>query len=174
MNKTDLFKAYFTENSSFYLAKLERLEQGKKYSFNFEAGFFGIIWFFYRKMYKEGIIIFLIFTAIAAVTEITLSLINPYDESNGIYSQLSLWALQFVTLGFLGNWIYLAKSKKVVDKFISKPITDTDVIDNIEILENIDSSSLNKLRIVGGTSFISAIVCIVVSILIQIASRFVS
>jgi len=160
MDKIDLFRAFYTQSSKYYADKLDKFDNGKKYSFNFWAGFLGIVWFCYRKMYLQGFIIFLVAVFIAIITKLLISLINPNDLSNALYNQFLNWILSFVILGFLGNVLYIKKSKKVVGEFISK-----------HDLENIDNSKVNILREKGGTSVTAAIMCAGLFALIQILAK---
>ncbi|MGN0448088.1 MAG: RING finger protein [Acutalibacteraceae bacterium] len=50
-----------------YIAKFKKLESGKKISFNFAAFFFSPFWFFYRKLYKAGIIFMTVSMALSII-----------------------------------------------------------------------------------------------------------
>lgn len=147
MERLDLFKAYFTQESKYYAEKLEKFENGLRYSFNFWAGFFGLVWFLYRKLYTQAVIIFIVNLVLSIVSKLILSLLNPYDSSNDIYSLLIIGVLSFVILGFIGNLLYLGKSIKAIDNFIKQ-----------HGIENIDNSMMNKIREKGGTSVASAMI----------------
>jgi hypothetical protein len=162
MKRIDLFKAFFTQESKYYIDKLDKFEQGKKYSFNFWAGFLGVIWFCYRKMYIQGLIVFLSALTLATITGILISLFNPYDESNIQYNQFINWIISFIILGFICNTLYIKKSKKTLDEFISK-----------HDLENFDNSKVNELREKGGTSLIYALICAGLMIFLQILPKLI-
>jgi hypothetical protein len=119
MQKIDLYKEYFTHEKEYYAEKLVDFEQGKKYSFNFWAGFLGLTWFCYRKMYLQSVVIFIITGIFAVVTAIAISIINPFNVGNVLYSQFVIWPLSFIVLGYLGNYLYLRKSMKVVDEYVT-------------------------------------------------------
>jgi hypothetical protein len=165
MERIELFKAYFTQESKYYADKLERIEQGKKTTFNFWAGFLGLIWFFYRKMYVQGFIILLSTLFLAFIIGIIIAILNPYDISNVLYNQIIMWILSFVTLGFIGNRLYINKSRKIISEFILKYDHD---------LEKIKSSMADELRLKGGTSLSSALICAGILILFQIISKIYS
>ena len=44
-------------NGMAYISKFKKMERGSKLSFNFGAFFFSPYWFFYRKLYKAGIVL---------------------------------------------------------------------------------------------------------------------
>ena len=163
MERIDLFKAYFTQESSYYTDKLEKFNQGKRFTFNFIAGFLGVIWFFYRKMYIQGIIIFLATFVLAILTAIILSLINPGDISNTQYNLVITSIISFVILGFIGNTLYIKKSQKIVSDFVSK-----------YHLLNIDNLNTNELREKGGTSYTAALVCAGILIILQLISKLIT
>lgn len=57
-----------------YIPKFRKIASGKKISFNWAAFFFSPYWFFYRKIYKAGIIFMLLFAAVS------LALTGPVNE----------------------------------------------------------------------------------------------
>ena len=162
MDRIDIFKAFFTQDSKYYSGKLEKFEHGEKYSFNFWAGFFGLTWFIYRKMNIQAVVIFFILFVLTLISAVIFQLLNPYDKSNGLYTMLIIWVLSFVILGFIGNNLYLKKSIQAVNNFI-----------NENGLENIDNSMINKIRKIGGTSMMNALIIVGVMILIQIIIKII-
>jgi hypothetical protein len=159
MQKIDLYKEYFTHEKEYYAEKLVDFEQGKKYSFNFWAGFLGLTWFCYRKMYLQSVVIFIITGIFAVVTAIAISIINPFNVGNVLYSQFVIWPLSFIVLGYLGNYLYLRKSMKVVDEYVTN-----------QNLEKADPIKVDELRKKGGTSMTSALICVALLILLQLLS----
>jgi len=159
MQRIDLYKEYFTYEKDYYAEKLVNLEQGKKYSFNLWAGLFGLIWFCYRKMYIQSVVIFIINSIFAVATAIAISIINPFNVGNYLYSQFVIWPLSFVVLGFLGNYLYLKKSMKVVDRIASG-----------DDFQKYETDKITEIREKGGTSMVSALVCAGLLILLQFLS----
>jgi hypothetical protein len=159
MQKIDLYKEYFTHEKEYYAEKLVDFVQGKKYSFNFWAGFLGLTWFCYRKMYLQSVVIFIITGIFAVVTAIAISIINPFNVGNVLYSQFVIWPLSFIVLGYLGNYLYLRKSMKVVDEYVAN-----------QNLEKADPIKVDELRKKGGTSMTSALICVALLILLQLLS----
>jgi len=156
MHRIELYKSFFTHEGDYYVEKLDRFEKGEKYTFNFWAGFLGLTWFCYRKMYKQSIYIFVATSIFAVATGFTIAVINPYNVGNVLYSQFVVWPLSFIVLGFLGNNLYLKQSMKVVDELI--------------ITEKPDMIKTEELRKKGGTSMTSALICFGLLILLQFFS----
>lgn len=48
---------FIGSNALIYIEKFKKMQRGKRISFNFAAFFFGAYWFFYRKLYKAGIVV---------------------------------------------------------------------------------------------------------------------
>ncbi len=48
---------FIGSNAMSYIARFKKMQRGRKISFNFAAFFFGAYWFFYRKLYKAGIVV---------------------------------------------------------------------------------------------------------------------
>jgi hypothetical protein len=159
MQRIDLYKEFFTHEREYYAEKLVNFEEGKKYSFNFWAGLFGLLWFCYRKMYVQTVVIFIINSIFAVATAIAISIINTFNVGNYLYSQFVVWPLSFVVLGFLGNYLYLKKSIKVVD-----PIAVSDISKITE------TEKIAEIRAKGGTSMTSALICAALLIILQFIS----
>lgn len=80
--------AYYVQSSApRYLRKFKKLASGKKISFNWAAFFFAPYWFFYRKLYKVGVVFLMIF----ATTSLFLSgPANDYiDAADKFYSAMN-------------------------------------------------------------------------------------
>ena len=157
MERIDLFKAFFTEESKYYADKLDKYEKGTKYSFNFWAGFLGPVWFCYRKLYVQAIVLPLLNLVLYIITAFMLLLIIPDEQIIAPFYKAFIWILSFVIFGFLGNSLYIKKSKKIVEDFISK-----------NVIENITNSMTPELREKGGTSMTAALVCAGIMIALQI------
>jgi hypothetical protein len=163
MEKVDLFKAFFTQEGNYYADKLYKYEHGTKYSFNFWAGFLGLIWFCYRKLYVQAIVILLLTFVLAIVTTFVISFLIPDEQIIAPYNNAIIWTLSFFILGFVGNTLYIKKSKEVVEDFISK-----------REIENINITMTAELREKGGTSITAALVCAGIMIALQIISRLIT
>lgn len=80
--ETKDFTAFTRASIPSYYKKFKRFEHGKKFSFNFAALIFGPLWFFFRKLFKEGII----FTAITLC--LTMALYAPLSQAMDGYYDL--------------------------------------------------------------------------------------
>lgn len=149
MERLDLFKAYFTDEVDYYLNQLNKYEKHGRCSFNFWAGFFGMTWFVYRKMYIQTLVIAIVIFILAFITGILLGIYNPDGYSNETSVMIILYPVSFVSLGFIGNTAYMKKSIQVVDGFIAK-----------HGLENIDISLKNSLKQKGGITLIGTVIFI--------------
>ncbi len=155
MERIDLFRAYFTTESKYYADKLEKFECGRKLSFNPWAGLFGIMWFCYRKLYIESLFIFVLSYIFSFLVALQLSLFCSDLQTIKDWTNVISWFFSFIILGFLGNRLYLRKSVKVVETFISK-----------HKMENMDDVAAQELREKGGTSYTATAICILVLVVI--------
>ena len=74
------YALYTQLNAKKYLPKFRKIEE-KKITFNWAAFFFGAQWFLFRKMYKVGIILLIVFSSVTMMcTPIANKLMNSYNE----------------------------------------------------------------------------------------------
>lgn len=66
--RTNTIGNFIGSNAMSYIAKFKKLQAGKKLSFNFAAFFLTPFWFFYRKLYKQGIIFMTAFITISILS----------------------------------------------------------------------------------------------------------
>jgi hypothetical protein len=163
MERTDVYRAYFTEESKYYADKLEKFENGKKISFNFWAAVLGIYWFCYRRMYVEAFLLYILAALFGLVVGYCLPRYSTGLNGHELYLRLIPWAFTFFFTGFLGTAIYILKSKRVVEPFIST-----------WGLENIDDTKVYELREVGGTSWNDALVCVGISVALNLALKYIA
>ena len=107
------------------MASMERYD--RKISFNFAAFVFGPIWFFYRKMYKQGAMVLVLIALCAAIANVLLTtpaVIQTYrdmfDDIRAVYA-----------------------GEMTIEEYYEKVYENTD-----GVLE--DSRSASRARIVGG------------------------
>lgn len=113
-NDVALYEAYFQKNKPYYLDRLERYRNGQKYSFNPFTFLFGLFWMLYRKMYIEAVVIILVLGVESFLEELIL----PEDlgrETEQLVNIISTIVLATI-VGFIGNYLYLRKAHKVVEK----------------------------------------------------------
>jgi len=139
---------FFEKNSDYYLAKWKEFKTGKFYTFNLMAFLFGIMWFLYRKMYKEAGILSLI---IIVETCVSLYFIGDQSELSKTYDYV-MQAVYAIVTGFVGNYLYMRSTQRklsMVDSF------------------NYQGDSLEAhLRKVGGTSWLAVIVGVLIFIVL--------
>lgn len=83
---------FIGSNALSYISKFRRLQAGQKLSFNFAAFFFTPYWFFYRKLYKAGIIVMTLSIALG-----TLAL-PSYTKVMEFYNQVLSLSASYETL----------------------------------------------------------------------------
>ena len=120
---------------SYYQAQFEKITPRKQYAgFNIAAFFLGVVWLFYRKMYRYG------FMAIGLIVAIGIVEIFLGIESSGANIGLA------VAFGMFGNTLY----KHHVDKQIAK-------------IRQLRIGSINtELENRGGTNLIAGSILLVI------------
>ncbi len=131
-----------------YLEKFKRIESGQKVSFNWAAFFFGYVWLFARKLYKQGLVIILLVSTVYLAASSTpgfqkaAELMYPYVESGAteipaeelqaVYSQM--WELAKtpfliaaaailiirIFCGFAGDRFYYNKTQRELDNAVKQ------------------------------------------------------
>lgn len=85
--ETKSFAGYVRTSIPSYYKKFKRFENGKKVSFNFAAFFFCPFWFFFRKLYKAGIVFLTLSLALS------IAFYTPLNEAYDTFTEIS----QFIT-----------------------------------------------------------------------------
>ena len=84
-NTAGELSAYVRRNVKRYLPLFKKFENGRKISFNFAAFFFGPLWYFFRKMYKFGIIFIIVLAAaspvFATMSNKMIDVMEPYQQA---------------------------------------------------------------------------------------------
>ena len=71
---------FIGSNGMNYIAKFKKMQRGSKISFNFAAFFLGPYWYFYRKLYKAGIVIMTVSLAMSIiVTPFAYDMLEAYE-----------------------------------------------------------------------------------------------
>ncbi len=149
-NDIELYKSFFQKRDDYYLEKLDKYYQGKKFTFNYATLIFGIFWFLYRKMYIEAIIIYSLISLESLFENLFLK--RLIGEERTVIFSLCVTVLFIITTGFSGNLLYLKKAMRIVSK-AKKKYPD---------FENQNSYVAKK----GGTSFIVISIVIISLVLI--------
>lgn len=152
MEKTELYEAYFQDNSTYYLEQLNYYEKGKKFRFNFSAVLFGVFWFLYRKMYLEFFVIIIIFYAESQFEKYVLAELIGTEQTK-LFS-FAVDIILMVTLGIIGNNVYLKKAKRTVEQ---AQITFADPEQQKEFLDKKGGTSILLVMIAFGL-FVLAVI----------------
>jgi hypothetical protein len=118
MENEAYYKAYFGQQSSYYLEKMEESANGKKNTFNIGAFFTGMFWLLYRKMYLYAIGITAALILLGYVEEFvfqSLEIPLGFQQAYTLVSSL-LFAILF---GFIGNRLYFSKASREIAGILS-------------------------------------------------------
>ncbi|MBL6447208.1 DUF2628 domain-containing protein [Fulvivirga sp. 29W222] len=111
-------QAYFGSQANYYVEKYKAYVAGDKFTFNIAPFFIGFIWFFYRKLWIEGSIIFFFIICSSYVEEFIYGLLKVSASVQTTIFYVSsfvfgmLWA-------FLGNYLYLKRAEKSINNILS-------------------------------------------------------
>ena len=202
MNPEEKIGEYTVDDLSLYtrasapklLPKFKKIEGGKKVGFNFWSFLFAPYWFFYRKLYKAGAVMIVLFALITLVTtgakQKCSDIIEPYQEAIS-QSDITEEELQSVTTTAvtgiaqrvgptIGAMLILNIILRVVCALSSDYIYYSKIKSDFEIINTqIRDNNLRRAVIAkrGGTSILSFICSYflsecVVSLMIYISSFF--
>lgn len=104
----ELYMAYFGNDADYYLERLIKVQNGKRFIFNAYAFFLGIFWFAYRKMF----LVVGIFLALLALELILVEIFFPYSDTTA-YDRLMNIVYATVMGGFANYWYMIAAEKKI-------------------------------------------------------------
>lgn len=149
------YHTFFQERSSYYIDKVNKYKEGKKFTFNIAAFFFGFIWFTYRKMYLEAFLLFL-FIVVEGIIEASILSTLSQEESSAV--GLVMTVLMGAALGFLGNYLYIRKAERTIRKALQK--------------ENDPQKIDEYLHRKGGTSYLFIIAILVMVIAFVIMNNY--
>ncbi|MCD8107993.1 MAG: DUF2628 domain-containing protein [Oscillospiraceae bacterium] len=162
------YSDYVGSNSPYFIPKFIRFENGKKWSFNFSAFFFPHIYFFYRKMIREGIVALLL-TALSSIPTLIYYLVLYGFVGEAIVNSSSFLVVYNIcsilsyaislAAGLFANYLYYRKAKADLDKI------------KTEIVEY--GSQREALMTKGGTSMAYAIGSVVALTVVFLAVMMV-
>lgn len=144
-------QAYFDRQSNYYIDKYREYTSGDKYSFNVAAFFFGFMWFFYRKLWIEGLLIILFVFGSGLIEGVVYDLFKISQNTQNIIFYVS--SLVFGLLwGFLGNYLYMRKADKAIN--------------NVLVATDDEEQRMHLLSRKGGISLIPIILVLLLIIVI--------
>ncbi|UII33013.1 DUF2628 domain-containing protein [Fulvivirga ulvae] len=143
-------QAYFGKQANYYIERYKAYLSGNKFTFNIAPFFIGFIWFFYRKLWVEGAVIFFIIIASGFLEGLIYERFSVGESAQTIVFYVSsfvfgmLWA-------FAGNYFYLKRAEKSIHEILSAT-SDED-------------KRLELLATKGGVSLIPFIIILVLIII---------
>ncbi|NRD23910.1 DUF2628 domain-containing protein [Winogradskyella litoriviva] len=143
------YENYFQSNADYYIEQTEKINNGKKFTFNIAAFFLGIFWMAYRKMYIHITIVFGIIYAEMLIEEMLLDFgVISYAAYEVIdFISMFIWSFLFATLS---NGLYISKTKKDIKKIL---------------IENKDTKTQNELiSKKGGVNSIAPVILLLILI----------
>lgn len=166
--KTNNIGNFIGANAMTYISKFRKMQNGKKLSFNFAAFFLSPYWFFYRKLYKAGIVFMTLVLALSVIiTPYLYNLLEIYEQfaiatqsSNLTEAQFQELFLQLTSASTpLAVYFFATVLLQLVCGFIANPLYKKYVIANVKNIERLPDKKLAMAYILkhGGASIIIAI-----------------
>ena len=109
--------AYFGKQSEYYLEKYKSYKSGDKFSFSAWAFLIGVLWFLYRKLWFESLVIILIYFIIERIGNAIFET-QLFKSDNIMLAYLLIRFLLAITFGFVGNHLYLKNAEKKINKVL--------------------------------------------------------
>lgn len=116
--------AYFGRQSGYYIEKYQAYRSGDKFSFNIAPFFIGFFWFFYRKLWLEGILVVLFILVSGMIEGVLYELFTVSEDVQTMIFYISSFAFGALW-GFLGNYFYIRKADKSINNILSA--TDNEI-----------------------------------------------
>lgn len=122
----DLYAAYFGRSADYYLDVLERFRNGQQFVFNPYALLLGLMWFLFRKMYRQALMFFAISTLLGLMQTyfFRFPAIAAYQQSIGFVVTILL----NLSYGVFGNYLYMRKAIADVEFAKSQSANKEDVL----------------------------------------------
>lgn len=143
--------AFVGTNGRYYLDAWRDAERGSRPRWNWGAGIFGPGWFFYRKMYKAGVLLLLAFGIGDVAIDVLLGLLGISLPRS------SIWLLDgaiHVVFGFIGNQLYLRRAIAVIRSLPTQEPNPT--------------KRRFDLQRAGGTSVVGALLGMIIKLVLRI------
>lgn len=104
----ELYAAYFGRSADYYLEVLERFRSGQQFVFNPYALLLGLIWFLFRKMYREALMFFAISVMLGLLQTYLFRL--PAVAAHQQFIGFTATILLNLSYGVFGNYLYMRKA----------------------------------------------------------------
>ena len=155
-------------NGMKYISFFKKLQNGKKLSFNFAAFFFAPFWFFYRKLYKAGIVAMTVFVSmeiimapyIYKVLEVYEQLAGTLQSENVTMDEINAFYLQLAEASTpLGVYFLVALFIKLICGFIANPLYKKYVVEHVRTAERLPAKNVAMSYVIkfGGASVLFGI-----------------
>jgi len=151
-------RAFVGENHDYYRGKWARANRtgGFYAGFNVAALIVSTLWLLFRKMYLAFAVLFLAQVAVMFVAAVAGSLLGG-DASQVMIGVFAGLAVTKVTIGFLGNGLYLRRARRAVGA--------------ARLRGSIGESNVPYLVTQGGTSMAAVAVGILANIVVNLITR---
>lgn len=166
--RTNTIGNFIGSNAMTYISRFKKMQGGKGFSFNFAAFFFAPYWFFFRKLYKAGIVCMTLLLGLSIiVTPYVYDLLEVYEglaiaiQSGTASSDAALEALysELLTASTpMAIYFFVTVFIHMVIGFIANPLYKKYVIENAGKAERMNSINEAMAYIVknGGASILIA------------------
>ncbi|MBO9703188.1 MAG: DUF2628 domain-containing protein, partial [Sporocytophaga sp.] len=140
----EYLKTFFAKNSDYYFDKWKEFKNGKIISFKPYAFLFGLIWFLYRKMYREVLLLLLVIFLEVILEEYLLSDVLGMQEGSRKFIDCIAKFFFGLFCGMFGNYLYMKSSERKIINILSRDLSEEE-----------KNRLLGKL---GGTSWLALII----------------
>ena len=174
-------------NAGKFINAFRKIDSGRGFTFNWAAfltSFFGPYWFFYRKLYKPGIIFLTLSTVILIIFTPVLSDFVTVTETYRAYGE-ALYTDEALSIAFMNDIaplyprvvaFFVAKlAVSLLSALVAYPLYKKYAESSVEKIMSSPSSEigLSLVTKLGGTSVISAIGCYFLTSLITSVANFI-
>jgi hypothetical protein len=122
----ELYAAYFGRSADYYLDVLERFRNGQRFVFNPFSLIMGLMWFLFRKLYREAFMFFFISILLGFMQ--TYIFRFPVIAAHQQSISFVVTILLNLSYGIFGNYLYMRKAMKEVAFAKSQSASKDDVL----------------------------------------------
>lgn len=180
--RTNTIGNFIGTNAMAYISKFKKIQSGKKFSFNFAAFFLSPYWFFFRKLYKAGIVFLTAFLALSILFVNPINNFLEFTQSLSSYSGTELTQAQFDALILqmtelmmpVSVYVFLTLMLKFICGFCANPLYKKYVTENASIAERCKSKNSAMAYIIkyGGASFGAAVIAYAAQMALSFLASF--
>ncbi len=139
------WRAFFAEAVDHYMGQLERVRQGRRVYFNFNALLFGFAWLFFRKMYLVALCLLILMLVLRTVETVLFAWVLPQGSITHALAVITLVAPP-ILIGMFADRVYLWHAARVIREEMARNAVQLDQV------------LLARLAYRGGTSWTSVLV----------------